>query len=223
MSDKLEVLDCKELNQSCEKIVSEAISDNQQSILNLVDSVKTNVSLDVQSIKANFDNSLQSINNSLSDSLVSSADKVVGAINNSSNLEGLIIVGLISAFSAFLFNLIHWVIVDSRAKKQKKIDVVNDLFERISTNSCSYWLRDYQPEDEVLSILIKTDIKILGREIKVLGNNSTINNLVDLMGEIFDVATGEDFESVNKKKNRSIAATVASKSAEARGLTSILS
>lgn len=223
MSNKLEVLDCKDLNLSCEKIVGDAISGNQQSIFNLVDSVKANVSLDVQSIKASVDDSLQSMNSSLSDSLVSSADKVVDAINNSSNLEGLIFVGLISAFSAFLFNLIHWWIVDSRAKKQKKIDVVNNLFERISANSCSYWLRDYQTEDEVLSILIKTDIKILGREIKVLGNNSTIEKLVVLMGEIYDVATGEDFESMNKKKNRSIAATVASKSAEARGLTSLLS
>ncbi len=140
-------------------------------------------------------------------------------------LEG-IIAATVGAFSAFMFNVLH---LDS-AERSKKIEnlasiVVNNIIE-LESKAVSYWLTHADSANNGLKSL---EIELKSRcfiNQKLIYNFLTILpgdvplairvQLTKFSEEIFDLATGGDFESCQRKNNPKLALKLSRKCTMAR-------
>lgn len=120
-----------------------------------------------------------------------------------------VFIVVIGAFSAYFFNHLHWRMV---AKKQKLSGVclaLSTLTSDLESVAVNYWLREYNKKDQLeiqaAEISIKTNILLISIYTKLI--ISQLNNKLsasekqkfeDFPLEIFDLATGDGFESISK-------------------------
>jgi len=130
-----------------------------------------------------------------------------------------VFVTVIGASSAYLFNYFHWRMVTKREAISESHTALVNLICKLESTSMKYWLRDYDEKNRSIEqeseILIKTNIHLITEHaqgiIKKQGNilsTSTILKLKRFPVEIFDVATGDDFESREKKASKNKASKI---------------
>ena len=88
--------------------------------------------------------------------------------------------------------------------------------------SLTYWLRDYESGDIALAIRIKGTFKLISRYSKLYGNKNPNSPYCEKINQVtedlFDVATGGDFDSRKKNVSKSKAKATARKCIEAKSL-----
>jgi len=154
--------------------------------------------------------------------LADAVDKVSHTItttSTSSVLEPAIVV-IIGAFTAYLFNLFHWRMVENRKSITNISDGLIQLILRLEDVSVNYWLSCYaggdnEIERQVSEIKIKSDLLLIAKFSKTLLNKTTPRNNIsigeDLENQIsilFDLATGGEFESKTRLPSKSNASKI---------------
>lgn len=140
-------------------------------------------------------------------------------------LEG-IIAATVGAFSAFVFNVLH---LDS-AERSKKIEsltsiVVNNIVE-LESKAVFYWLTRADSKTNELKLLeieLKSrcfiNQKLIHNFLTTLPDSTPVAtriNLTEFAEEIFDLTTGGDFESAQRKEDPKLAHKLSRKCTTAR-------
>lgn len=163
------------------------------------------------------------------DSLISvsqSLSKMSDSSLSDSAIKLTIISAVSAAAAAFVFNLIQWKITKRRERREAFEKGILDQLSRLRDDLMIYWMRS-QKSDKVANAIsemnIKSDLKTLDRLIKLYYETFPPLRVpknkgeVDLLySDLFDIATGEDFESQNRAASPQTARQVSGKIADIR-------
>jgi hypothetical protein len=122
-------------------------------------------------------------------------------------------VAVIGAFSAYLFNFFHWKMIERKRRLSLISGALTSIVEDLESMAVLYWVKDYKEEDKeeicATEVVLKSKIFLINHLIRVvlpsLDTNrhySTIGSLKDFQAKIFDLVTGDDFESRNRKASK---------------------
>lgn len=150
-------------------------------------------------------------------------------LNFSSDMAiAVTIIGALSAgLTAFIFNLIHERISQRSIRLTRLASLLDQLVLELETLSTKYWSTDYEVATASDSFISETKIKSLLRyinaNIKILSGyrcrhikDDEKEKLADFCLEIFDLVTGDGFESCTRKASREKVARISLKCIEAR-------
>jgi hypothetical protein len=156
-----------------------------------------------ESIDANFSDLIESIN-------------LASAPSTLDNIFIGLSVAVLAALTAFIFNLIYWLIVSRNERKShcgKLLIAQIETFEKVSIE---YWTQGYEPEKDTELARMETTIKSLHRSIRSISttfistlpgkNKSAIQESLNrFIDQAYDGLTGDDFGSRQRKNSRSTA------------------
>lgn len=151
------------------------------------------------------------------------------ALYNSSYVIIALCLIIVGAFSAYLFNMLHWKIVDRRSRQSNLCGTINSLIQEFEQQSVEYWLKsqsDSMREDiHLYEIGIKSKFILIWRYSQGYKNkygrmvSSRIHRDMDNhLEEVFDLATGGDFESAGRVASKSKAYKISKKCSEIRAI-----
>lgn len=142
------------------------------------------------------------------------------ATYNSHELINALIAAIVGAFSAYIFNLLHWKKVHSIEKRKNIIFEIEKLTDGIEKLSVNYWLVDYSPDSagelKLKEISIKSYLRIIINFCRFLNENNIPSNLDTLTSELYEFCSGGDFESIQRKKCENTATNISITCAEIR-------
>lgn len=157
------------------------------------------------------------------------SDKITNALNHpkvtpffSTALLIPVITGLVGASAAFFYNKLHWYSVKSREEKIKKIDALIEIVISLEEVAVDYWMKNYAKklsrDNKKAEIKIKSHLALINTLIKDVIDNEPSRKQDKLRdkfiiphGELFDLITGDDFESSSRKSNPSKSDQISSK------------
>ncbi len=127
-----------------------------------------------------------------------------------------IFVVFTGAFSAYLFSLFHWRMVERKQKISRTGLVLNTLIGELEIIAIDYWIKDYVEENKsdihATEIFIKSKIFLISKYIKNITPKLNSNEMKDTKQQlenfnsaIFDLVTGGKFESKSRKSSKSVA------------------
>ncbi|EKN6225362.1 TPA: hypothetical protein ACPY5Y_004240 [Yersinia enterocolitica] len=140
---------------------------------------------------------------------------------SSSLITALISTGC-AATAAFMYNKIHWYSVVKRENKTKLLESISDVVSELRVDAINYWLRGYSKKS-AKSLLeeemrIKASLSIINSTITIYV--STISKrrkkevepkLREFHDELFDIITGDEFESQSRKQDKSKVSAISTK------------
>jgi hypothetical protein len=140
------------------------------------------------------------------------------------NLSIKLFIPLISAFVgaclgsflAFLFNRLNWKLTEQDKQKKELFSKLATLIENLEKLSVEYWITDHNEEDAKNEVYIKSKHRLLVKYIREINTkDKTIKKeLEDFADKIFDVITGDDFESKERKLSKSKAISISNQCAD---------
>lgn len=175
--------------------------------------------------------SITSLNNDLSGAigeLSKSLESSLEALQNNSLTQLLfgVLVAIVGAFSAYLFNYFHWKMVEKKRAVSQITGELNALIQGLETNSVKYWVQDYREKDKeeinATEVVIKSNLRLINhyimdfRLILNIDKNNLGRQLEDFHVDIFDLITGDDFESTVRKSSKSRAMKISSRCSDIR-------
>ncbi|MCK7178544.1 hypothetical protein [Enterobacter roggenkampii] len=140
----------------------------------------------------------------------------------STSLITALISTLCAATAAFIYNKIHWHSVIKRETKTKLLDSISDVVSELRVDAISYWLKGYSKksaktllEEEVrikasLSIINST-ITIYASKIPRRKRKDVEERLRAFHDELFDIITGDDFETQARKQDKGKVSSISTK------------
>jgi hypothetical protein len=152
---------------------------------------------------------------------------------SSSTFTQAAIVAFVGAFSAYLFNLFHWRMVEKKLKVSRIGLALDMLVKELESTAVDYWTQDFKEENHqqihTAEIAIKSKIRLISRYIRLITpklntnkTTSTKQKLEDFGLEIFDLVTGDEFESKARKSSKPKAMKIAIRCSDIRALISAL-
>lgn len=174
-------------------------------------------------------NSTLGSNESIINSISVASDKITDALNHpkvapffSTALLIPVITGLVGASAAFVYNKLHWHSVKSREEKIKKIDALIDIIISLEEVAVDYWMKNYAKklsrDNKKAEIKIKSHLALINTLITDVIDNEPSRKQSKLRdkfiiphGELFDLITGDDFETNSRKSNPSKSDQISSK------------
>lgn len=144
-----------------------------------------------------------------------------------------IFVAVIGAFSAYLFNLFHWSMVEKKQKTSRSALALSLLIKDLETTAVEYWIQGFKEKKHkkihVAEISIKSKIRLISKYIDLiapeLDTHKTKNikqKLEEFRYEIFDLVTGGEFESKARNPSKSKAMKIAIRCSDIRAVISSL-
>lgn len=140
----------------------------------------------------------------------------------SSSLITALISTTCAATAAFIYNKIHWHSVVKREAKTKLLESISDVVNELRTDAISYWLKGYSKKsaktllEEEMRIkaslnIINSTITIYISQVSRLKRKETEQKLRAFHNELFDIITGDDFETQTRKQDKSKVSAISTK------------
>lgn len=144
-----------------------------------------------------------------------------------------VFVAFVGALSAYLFNYFHWVMVSKKQRVSRAGKALSELIEELETLSVEYWLGEYSSERKnaihAIEISIKSKLRLIQRhiilvvpELKSRKAASRKHKLEEFGYEIYDIVTGDEFESKGRRSSKKKAVSISMKCADMRAAISAL-
>ena len=138
-----------------------------------------------------------------------------------------ITIAISGALSAYLFNLLHWKIVEKKRKVSQISGELNTLIERLESMAVKYWIQDYsnqnKEENNTIEITLKSKLRLIYHVIKasypLLSTQKHKSNGLDIINfhsEIFELVTAGEFESTNRKASKARAMKISYRCSDIR-------
>ena len=139
----------------------------------------------------------------------------------------MMLVAVVGALSAYLFNVFHWKVVEKKKKISGATNELRDLINDLEKVSVEYWVRDYNEKDKesisVDEVSIKSKVRLISRYIQIVVSeiknkkaSQEIQKLDDFRSDIFDLVTGDEFESKDRKSSKGKAQKILNKCSDIR-------
>lgn len=124
-----------------------------------------------------------------------------------------VVTGLVVASAAFLYNKLHWYSVRKRESRIKVAESMIDLVTTLDEIAVDYWLKNFSKrfsrESKMCEIKIKAHLNLFNSLVPSLcseiasGKREENKTMFEgLHSEIYDLITGDDFESTSRKSDR---------------------
>lgn len=124
-------------------------------------------------------------------------------INNSDNIIKLIlpvVSVVIGVILGFLSNRIHWKLTEKDKKQRESLEKLSELIDDIEEISVEYWTKDNNDNDNKNEVYIKSKLRFIEKFVRIKIKDSKLKTeLNDFVSDIYDLATGDDFESKKKE------------------------
>ncbi|MDM2808904.1 hypothetical protein [Citrobacter sp. Cpo107] len=140
----------------------------------------------------------------------------------SSSLITALISTTCAATAAFIYNKIHWHSVVNRETKTKLLESISDVVNELRADAISYWLKGYSK---------KSAKSLLEEEMRIKASLSIINSTITIYvskiskrkrkeiepklrafhNELFDIITGDDFETLGRKQDKGKVSVISTK------------
>ncbi|MCC7219320.1 MAG: hypothetical protein IT490_01145 [Candidatus Contendobacter sp.] len=129
-----------------------------------------------------------------------------------SQFGAAIFIAVIGAFTAYVFNFFHWRMVRKKHYFGRIADILNIHIHELERLAVRYWVSCYEEHEkqsiEIDEISIKAKLRLISRYTKKLGPLLDVSRYRELADElssfsqdIFDEASGGDFESSRRKED----------------------
>lgn len=139
-----------------------------------------------------------------------------------------VVLAIVGALSAYLFNHLHWKMVEKVQARNSLLSVMSDAISRFESVAVAYWVRNQAQVDPEAEILIKARHRSILNQIELLTSEQNKiqyaalhTSLSDFSDEVFDVATGGDFESAARRASPNRAAQISRLSSDALALITV--
>ena len=146
-----------------------------------------------------------------------------------------VIGALVASLAAFLITFFYQKYLNSLNKKSHFADISISILDSFQNTASSYWVKDKitdkrrnnnnEEEMKVLEIRIKTEFTVLKASLHEFKETLTDKKedvhkqkIKSFINDIYDLATGGDFESENKKSEITIAAKICKQSANMKSI-----
>ena len=144
-----------------------------------------------------------------------------------SSISLVVISAVSTAIAAYIFTFIQWKLMLGRERRLRRYEAMNSLIDRLDEELVEYWMRnqsDRKDQENGLSeIRIKTDLKLLNRTIIkyyetffMCGKFRNKENINQAFSDVFELATGDDFEVKTRKSCKKTAHQISNKLADIR-------
>ena len=155
--------------------------------------------------------------NGINATISDSADKIYQAIShppvasfNSTALYIALIAGLCATTVAFIYNKIHWYSVRKRDARIKIAETIIEIVTLLDESSVDYWMRNYakklsrdnkKTEIKIKSYLGQINILIpsVVQSVSFMSREKNKKELSQLHSDLYDLITGDDFETSSRK------------------------
>jgi hypothetical protein len=206
---------------SSDEIIKGVSTSNAVYVQTLVDSNGKVVEV-LTELNKNIDNSLSKLTTGLTDTMNSVSGLTTGQV-----LFSLVIV-VVGALSAWLFNYLHWKVVRKTDQKTKVADGLVSLLGELEPVAIKYWLEDFdiqkQSSIEVDEIKLKSILKLFASQVgllnEIIGERSPQKPLGLVLeqsaNKLFDVVTGGDFETHSRKRSKFTASKISNLCAQTK-------
>ncbi len=210
--------------------ITNAITSSSLDLNTALSSTSSDISASIIELESSINKSI----NLLSTDLV----RTIIQTNDGATLSTFIFasfIALIGPFSAYLFTFFHWRKLEKRRNSSNLGKGLIDLIKELEIISLKYWISElYKKKKETIQISeikIKSIIRQINKQTilfsDTLSDKNTenrIDKLNSFKSEIFDLVTGDDFESKIRKPSRYKATKIATQCTDARvAITSIIS
>jgi len=187
---------------------------------------------------SNISDAVTASGENISDALLQIQTTLNSLIENSSGINSsqvifAMFIAFIGALSAYLFNFFHWKMVEKKGKISKIAIGLSDLIHDLEEVSVSYWVCDYKEEKQqeihVAEISIKSKrhliskyIRIISTELNTIKTASVKQHLEEFNLDIFDLVTGDGFESKTRVASKQKAMEIAKRCSDVKAMISSL-
>lgn len=122
----------------------------------------------------------------------------------------------IGAFLGFFFNRFHWIWTEKEKKKTDLFTKISTLISELETLSVEYWTRDHCEDDEKTEVYIKSKIRLLTKYVRFVDaqQEAIKKELDNFTSDIFDLVTGDEFESKDRKASKNKAISISYRCAD---------
>ena len=138
-------------------------------------------------------------------------------------------VPLIGALSAYLFNRFHWLTIEKKNKISQVCSTLDLLIKELEEVSVEYWMQGYKKinRDKINA----SEISIKSKNLLISKYITTVNTLYlkapktelnEFSSKIFDLTTGDEFESTSRTPSKLTATRIAMKCSGIRATISTL-
>jgi hypothetical protein len=127
-----------------------------------------------------------------------------------------IISVILGALLGYFFNRFHWSWTEKKKKETESFSKLSTLISELEELSVDYWIKDNNEDDEKNEVYIKSKIRLLTKYIRRINtqNESIKNDLNEFVSDVFDLITGDDFESKDRKASKTKAIAISYKCAD---------
>lgn len=182
---------------------------------------------DIEGISSSTtNNESASMGSNISDSIITASSEISNSVVGlESTLESLLssstftallqmsLVAVIGALSAYIFNALHWKMVERNKKVSSVAIELRAIINDLESISVDYWTKDYIEENRqdihIAEISIKSKVRLISRYIKLIIAELNIkkadqnaHKLEEFSLNIFDLVTGDEFESRDRKSSK---------------------
>ena len=187
---------------------------------------------DISSLNVNLNDEVTLLSNNISDAIMHLSTTITSLHSSTSTTLGqAIFIVFMAAFSAYVFNLLHWMMVNKKQKKAGITTALSKLVDELELLSVTYWLDNYDEkrklEIRTTEITIKPKIRLIVRYIKILSaalnsrkSASEIKKLDDFGNDIFELVTGGEFESICRIASPKKAIDISTKCSDVKAMIS---
>ncbi|MGY6481992.1 hypothetical protein [Vibrio parahaemolyticus] len=158
--------------------------------------------------------------NALTENLLKALDNLNNTLSStpSGSLTEVLSGAIFSVIAAFTFNFLYWKVKERKERLRAAINEAKDALFDFEENAVEYWSSDYNPRNAKTNTIQQAKIKAnhslllstyTNRVFPLLSNSQKASEKMDVKKNIqlevenlFDIATGGDFESSSRKASK---------------------
>jgi hypothetical protein len=127
-----------------------------------------------------------------------------------------IISVILGALLGYFFNRFHWSWTEKKKKETDSFTKLSTLINELETLSVEYWTKDRGEDDEKNEVYIKSKIKLLTKYVRFIDTKHELikKELDNFASDLFDLVTGDDFESKDRKASKKKAINISYRCAD---------
>lgn len=165
---------------------------------------------------------VNSLNGTLQAGLQQLSETLASLLGQTTTLQQIelgVFLAIIGAFSAFCFNYLHWKMVSRRERTQALGVALSSLIEDLEKLAVEYWTQDYsstsQHQNQITEVHLKSKLRLVPRyvdlyvrDLRPTAEKTSKRKLKEFPSEIFDLVTGDEFESKSRNASKQKASKI---------------
>jgi len=224
-----EVISC--ITKSSDSIIKQS-GNNSLNLTSVVSEKADSWNLTAHELSSDLSATLVSTASKLERSISSIAESISSASDGVTFKTALFtfFIALIGSSTAFIFNWLHWRIIREHEHASAISNALVNSIKDFEDASMQYWLNGCNRNDQLLEIKMKSLHQNIRTNSRILKNARKGKRYIDshnkidiFVNKVFDLATGGDFESNTREKDKLRAAKVSTQCAQAVSIVSQLS